>query len=56
MQENDDLLNRGYEGGELSVTELLVGRQQLAELQTEQLELMQEMREAEIELQSIIGR
>jgi outer membrane protein, heavy metal efflux system len=56
IQENHELLDRGYEGGELSVTELLVGRQQLIELQTRQLALIQEMREAEIELQSILGR
>ena len=56
VAENDALLERGYEGGELSVTELLVGRQQLMELQTVQLELIQEMRDAEIELQSILGR
>lgn len=56
IRENHDLLDRGYEGGELSVTELLVGRQQLIELQTRQLQLLREMREAEIELQSITGR
>ncbi len=56
INENYELLDRGYEGGELSVTELLVGRQQLVELQTRQLELLKEMQEAEIELQSIIGR
>jgi hypothetical protein len=38
------------------VTELLVGRQQLFELQAQQLELIKEMREAELELQSITGR
>jgi outer membrane protein TolC len=56
IEQNHELLDRGYEGGELSVTELLVGRQQLIELQTQQLELIQQMREAEIELQSILGR
>lgn len=56
VAENDELLDKGYKGGELSVTELLVGRQQLMELQTGQLELIQEMRDAEIELQSILGR
>lgn len=56
IEQNHEFLDRGYEGGEISVTELLVGRQQLIELQTEQLELIQEMREAEIELQSILSK
>ena len=56
IEQNHELLERGYTGGELSVTELLVGRQQLFELQTQQLELIQDMREAELELQSITGR
>ncbi|HET6511652.1 MAG TPA: TolC family protein [Candidatus Kapabacteria bacterium] len=56
IEQNHELLDRGYEGGELSVTELLVGRQQLIELQTQQLELIRVMRETELELQNIIGK
>lgn len=56
IEENHDLLDRGYDGGELSVTELLVGRQQLTQLQSDQLELIRDMREVEIELQRILDR
>lgn len=56
IEQNHELLDRGYLGGELSVTELLVGRQQLIQLQMEHLELIREMREAEIELQSLMVR
>ena len=56
IEQNHELLERGYSGGELSVTDLLVGRQQLFELQAQQLELIQDMREAELELQSLTSR
>jgi len=51
--QNDELLSKGYEGGELSVTELLVGRQQLADMQSGQLDLIREFRDAEIFLRSL---
>lgn len=56
ISQSDELLNRGYEGGELSVTELLVGRQQLTSLQSGQLDLIGEFRDTEILLLSIGNR
>lgn len=56
IRENHDLIDRGYEGGEVSVTELLVGRQQLIDLQRQQLQLLRDMKEAEIELENILRR
>jgi len=56
IEQNDELLSKGYEGGELSVTELLVGRQQLADMQSGQLDLIREFRDAEIFLRSLTTR
>jgi len=51
--ENSELLERGYLAGELGLAELLTGRQQLIEIQTEHLELARELRESEIELSNL---
>lgn len=56
IMQSDELLNRGYEGGELSVTELLVGRQQLVDMQSGQLYLIGEFKDTEILLRSIGNR
>ncbi len=56
ISQSDELLNRGYEGGELSVTELLVGRQQLTDMQSGQLDLVREFKDTEILLRSIGNR
>lgn len=54
--QSDVLLTKGYEGGELTVTELLVGRQQLADMQSGQLNLIREFRDVEIFLRSLATR
>ena len=54
--QSDELLSRGYEGGELSVTELVVGRQQLATMQSGQLDLVRQFHDTEILLRSITNR